>query len=75
MCGGLPKASKTTLNVLKFSIKYNKSFILLYKGIISDVRKSEGNITLEKLRGILLIEAEYNSVKKVLIGISLINSV
>ena len=39
------------------------------------LKKIKGNINVEKLRGILLIEADYNFVSKLLIGVRLMESV
>ena len=45
------------------------------KGLSVMLEKIKGNINVEKLRGILLMEADYNFVSKLLIGVRLMASV
>ena len=44
------------------------------KGLSIMLEKVKGNINVEKLRGILLMEADYKFVSKLLIGVRLMNS-
>ena len=45
------------------------------KGLLAMIERTKGHINVEKLQGILLMEADYNFLSKLLLGIRLMRSV
>ena len=67
--------SKLHTTFLDTTIKTGKIIKRWTKGLSVMLEKLKGNINVEKLQGILLMEADYNLLSKLLLGVRLMRSV